>query len=48
MFLMFLTHGSHLTGPLAVLVPIAMIALRLFLRRGGTGRGTRSRGPFGR
>jgi hypothetical protein len=30
---MLLSHSLHLTGPLAILVPAAMIALRLFLRR---------------
>jgi hypothetical protein len=36
-----LVHNLHLTGPLAVLVPVAMIGLRLFLRR-STGRGRRN------
>lgn len=31
MFLL-ISHSLHLTGALAVLVPVAMIALRLFLR----------------
>jgi hypothetical protein len=35
-----LAHSLHLTGPLAVLLSIAMIALRVFIRRG---RGSRSR-----
>jgi len=30
---MLLAHSLHLTGPLAILVPAAMIGLRLFLRR---------------
>jgi hypothetical protein len=35
-----LSHSLHLTGPLAVLVSVALIGLRLFLRgaRGRTGR----------
>jgi hypothetical protein len=37
MFLLF--QNLHLTGPLAVLFPAAMIALRVFLRRG---RGSRN------
>jgi hypothetical protein len=30
---MLLSHSLHLTGPLAIAVPVAMIGLRLFLRR---------------
>ncbi|HSZ42468.1 MAG TPA: hypothetical protein VK817_21110 [Trebonia sp.] len=37
-----LVQNLHLTGPLAVLLPIAMIGLRLFLRRSGSSRGRRS------
>jgi hypothetical protein len=35
-----LAHSLHLTGPLAVLLSIAMIALRVFMRsaRGSRGR----------
>jgi hypothetical protein len=29
----FLTHALHITGPLAIALPVAMIALRLILRR---------------
>jgi hypothetical protein len=42
---MLLSHSLHLTGPLAILLPIAMIALRLFIRRGAGGRGVRSQQP---
>jgi hypothetical protein len=38
---MLISHSLHLTGPLAVLVPVAMIALRLYLRRARGTRGTR-------
>jgi hypothetical protein len=35
----FLAHALHLTGPLAIILPIvAMIALRLFFRRQKTRR----------
>ena len=37
MFLL-ISHSLHLTGPLAVLVPLALIALRLFLRRARGGQ----------
>ena len=39
MFLL-ISHSLHLTGPLAVLVSVAMIGLRVFLRgaRGRQGR----------
>ena len=38
-----LAHSLHLSGPLAVLLTIAMIALRVTMRRSrGTRSGTRS------
>jgi hypothetical protein len=39
-----LAHSLHLTGPLAVLLTIAMIALRVSMRRA---RGSRSRSRRG-
>jgi hypothetical protein len=42
---MLLSHSLHLTGPLAILLPIAMIALRLFLRRGVGSRGAHGQQP---
>jgi hypothetical protein len=47
MFLLFMQHGHHLSWPLAVLV-VAFIAVRLFIRRSGGGRGSRGAGRFGR
>jgi hypothetical protein len=35
-----LAHSLHLSGPFAVLLTVAMIALRVFIRRA---RGSRSR-----
>jgi hypothetical protein len=29
----FLMHFLHVTGPLAIVIPVAMIALRVFFRR---------------
>jgi hypothetical protein len=40
MFMLF--QHIHLTGPLAVLFPAAMIALRLFIRRSRGSRGHRN------
>jgi hypothetical protein len=37
-----LAHSLHLTGPLAVLLTIAMIALRVSMRRARGNRGRRS------
>jgi hypothetical protein len=39
----FLLQGHHFTGPLAFLIPAAMIALRLFIRRSRGDRGARNR-----
>jgi len=39
---MILTHALHITGPLAILLPVAMIALRLAARRTRGNRTTRS------
>lgn len=39
----FLLHGLHLAWPLTLLIIVAMVALRLFMRRGG--RGPRDRRP---
>jgi hypothetical protein len=36
-----LAHSLHLSGPVAVLLTIAMIALRVFTRRARGGRGQR-------
>ena len=33
-----LAHSLHLTGPLAVLLPLAMIAIRVLMRRARGGR----------
>jgi hypothetical protein len=39
-----LAHSLHLTGPLAVMFSVAMIGLRVFIRRGhgNSGHGRRS------
>ena len=37
-----LAHSLHLTGPLAVLLPVAMIGLRVFMRRVRGSHGHRS------
>jgi hypothetical protein len=29
----FLMHLLHITGPLAIVIPVALIALRVFFRR---------------
>jgi hypothetical protein len=34
-----LAHSLHLTGPLAVMFSVAMIGLRVFMRRGRSSRG---------
>jgi hypothetical protein len=47
----FLLNGLHLAWPLTVLLMIAMVGLRLFIRRGRGGRGPGSfqgRGRGGR
>jgi hypothetical protein len=44
----FLLHGTHLAWPLTVLLIAAMMAVRLFIRRGGGGRGPGNRRPPGR
>lgn len=36
-----ITHALHITGPLAIILPVAMIALRLVLRRARGNRATR-------
>ena len=37
-----LAHSLHLSGPLVVLLSIAMIALRVFMRSARSSRGWRS------
>lgn len=44
----FLLHSTHLAWPLTVLLIVAMMAVRLFIRRGGGGRGSGNRRPPGR
>jgi hypothetical protein len=36
-----LAHSLHLSGPVAILLTVAMIALRLSMRRARGGRGRR-------
>jgi hypothetical protein len=38
-----LAHSLHLTGPLAVMFSVAMIGLRVFMRRGRSSRSISSR-----
>jgi hypothetical protein len=40
-------HGAS-RGPIGIAIVIAMIALRIFMRRGMGGRGGMGRGPFNR
>ena len=48
MFFLLLQHGHHFGGPATVLASMAMIGLRLFIRRARAGRGSRGGRPSGR
>ena len=43
-----LAHSLHLTGPLAVMFSVAMIGLRVFIRRGRSGSSGHGNSGHGR